>query len=476
MNIADRFSTHLREIMAKSIRIATEMHNPLVEPIHLLFVMQTQNGSVAAEILVQFKLDYKIVEQAILSLPSDAKPTDPIKKNIDQLLLANFSETTKSILEKAMFIAHENDHNYVGTEHLLVATILLKDPLVEETLKNSKINIENLSDQLKAVLNNASQFPQITDAAEMMERIQQSLGDDLLSPQTPMTQPIANNKKQKKKETALDFFATDLTNPATQKNIDPVIGREKEIERLAQILCRRTKNNPILLGDPGVGKTAIVEGLAKKIMNGEVPDVLLGKKVYALDMGMLIAGTTFRGEFEARLHHVIEDIAEDPNIILFIDEIHNIVGAGSNQGTMDAANILKPVLARGHLRCIGATTPNEFKKYIESDAALERRFQPIYVKQSSIEDTLKILAGIKKNFEIYHNLKISADAIKMAVKLSDRFISNKFLPDKAIDLLDETAAAKKLKTKASSEKTELWKLQRASGQKRQFYGSGKIKK
>src|SRR3989339_20123 len=360
MNIADRFSTHLREIMAKSIRIASELHHQQVEPIHLLFTMQSQNGSVAAEILNQFKLDAKTVEKAVLNLPSDAKSNDPVKKTTDQLLLAGFSENTKSILEKAMFIAHENGHNFVGTEHLLVATIRFTDKLVEEVLKKSKINTENLNNQLKSILANASQFPQITDVAEMMERIQQNLGDDLMTSLPPMSQPItSSNKQTKKKDTALDYFATDLTDSETQKTIDPVIGRENEIERLAQILCRRTKNNPILLGDPGVGKTAIVEGLAKKIMSGEVPDALINKKIYALDMGMLIAGTTFRGEFEARLHHVIEDIVNDPNIILFIDEIHNIVGAGSNQGTMDAANILKPVLARGHLRCIGATTPNE---------------------------------------------------------------------------------------------------------------------
>ncbi|EKD43873.1 MAG: ATP-dependent Clp protease, ATP-binding subunit, partial [uncultured bacterium] len=228
------------------------------------------------------------------------------------------------------------------------------------------------------------------------------------------------------------------------------IGREDEIERLIQILCRRTKNNPVLLGDPGVGKTAIVEGLAKRILQNQVPDILLNKKIYALDMGLLIAGTIYRGEFEGRLRQVIDDVSRNPNIILFIDELHNIVGAGSNQGTMDAANILKPALARGQIRCIGSTTLAEFKKHIENDAALERRFQPIFVKEPSLADTVKILAGIKTNYEIFHSIKISKEAIEAAVNLSDRYISNKFLPDKAIDILDETAAAKRIGIKNAS--------------------------
>jgi ATP-dependent Clp protease ATP-binding subunit ClpC len=267
----------------------------------------------------------------------------------------------------------------------------------------------------------------------------------------PMSTPIPKNtKRNRKKETALDFFATNLTDTELQKNIDPIIGRDLEIERLIQILCRRTKNNPVLLGDPGVGKTAIVEGLAKRILQNKVPDILLNKKIYSLDMGLLIAGTIYRGEFEDRLRQVIDDVANNPNIILFIDELHNIVGAGSNQGTMDAANILKPALARGQIRCIGSTTLNEFKKHIENDAALERRFQPIFVKEPTLEDSIKILEGIKTNYEIFHNIKIDKSAVEAAVRLSDRYVSNKFLPDKAIDLLDETASAMRINSKNAS--------------------------
>jgi ATP-dependent Clp protease ATP-binding subunit ClpC len=270
--------------------------------------------------------------------------------------------------------------------------------------------------------------------------------------------PFMEQTKDKRKQNALDFFATNLTAEELQKDIDPVVGRDAEIERLIHILCRRTKNNPILLGDPGVGKTAIVEGFAKRILQGDVPDLLLNKKVYNLDLGILIAGTIYRGEFEARLRQVIEEVINNPDIILFIDEIHNIVGAGSNQGTMDAANILKPALARGTIRCIGATTPGEFKKYIESDPALERRFQPIFVKEPSLEDTIKIIEGIKSNYEHYHSVHITSEAITKAVELADRYITNKFLPDKAIDLIDETAAAKRITIKMQVWQNKLVKI------------------
>jgi ATP-dependent Clp protease ATP-binding subunit ClpC len=307
--------------------------------------------------------------------------------------------------------------------------------------------------QLEIILTNSSQFPQMNKAPEIIDHIHESLEDMPLP-----TKPITASYKKNKKESILDYFGIELTNPEIEASIDPVIGRDKEIERMMQILCRRTKNNPILLGDPGVGKTAIVEGLAKKIATGAVPDILLNKKIYAIDMGLLIAGTAYRGEFEGRLRQVIEEATNNPDIILFIDELHNIVGAGSNQGNMDAGNILKPALARGNIRCIGATTPTEFKKHIESDPALERRFQPIHIKESSIADTITIMKGIKHNYEQYHNVIINDAAIEQAAILADRYITNKLLPDKAIDLLDETAAAKRLTLKPTPIQIKLWKL------------------
>ncbi len=447
MSILDRFSTHLKDVLSKSIQLATKLENKEVEPIHLLFILQNQKGSVASEILNRLKFDLKNIEKIILELPTATKKK---AAGTTELEMSPMSSDSKMAMEKSMAIAQEQGHNYIGTEHLLKAIIDLNNPTINLALKQNNVALTDMNKQLNTVLTNASQFPQITEVMEAVEKIQDNMfGSDHNDSPAPARAPKIN-KRTGKKETALDFFATNLTNPELQKNIDPIIGREHEIERLIQILCRRTKNNPVLLGEPGVGKTAIVEGLAKRILQNKVPDLLLNKKIYALDMGLLIAGTIYRGEFEGRLHQVIDDVAANPNIILFIDELHNIVGAGSNQGTMDAANILKPALARGQIRCIGSTTLNEFKKHIESDSALERRFQPIFVKEPTPEDSIQILEGIKTNYEVFHSIKINKSAVEAAVRLSQRYITNKFLPDKAIDLLDETAAAKRINSKNSS--------------------------
>ncbi|MCD4705160.1 AAA family ATPase, partial [bacterium] len=240
-------------------------------------------------------------------------------------------------------------------------------------------------------------------------------------------------------------FTFELTSTEIQKKIDPVIGREKEIDRLIQILCRRTKNNPILLGEPGVGKTAIVEGIAKKIIQGKVPDVLLDKKIITLDLGAMISGTMYRGEFEKRLKKVIDDAKNDENVILFIDEIHTIVGAGASSGQLDAANLLKPELAKGDLKVIGATTVLEYKKYIESDPAFERRFQSILIDEPNVQETKQIIKGLRENYEKYHLVEITDEAIDAAINLSQRYLPDKFLPDKAIDLIDEAAAKFRMK-------------------------------
>ncbi len=459
MDIIDRFSTYLRDVLTRSVMLATELHNEEVEPLHVFFALSVLNGSIANEIIKKMKIDPKIIEELLLQIPS-IKQVKNVKNQ--QAELANLSKKARAILEKAIMHAHKNNHNYVGTEHLLLSLINSNDVLVNKLLEINNTNKEDIVKQTEIILNNASQFTQIAEISEIAEKMQNSLNNNPLIPNTvdPLIKtPNAMNKKETQ-SSALDFFATNLTKSEIQKNIDPVIGRKNEIERMIQILCRRNKNNPVLIGEPGTGKTAIVEGLAKKICNGDVPDILLNKKVFALDMAMLLAGTTFRGEFEARLQQVIEEINNDPNIIVFIDELHNIVGAGSNQGTMDAANILKPVLARGQMRCIGATTPTEFKKYIENDGALERRFQPIIVRQSSVEDTAQILIGIKSNYEKYHNVIITEEAAKAAARLSERYITDKFLPDKAIDLLDETAASVRVKTKLSATQNMLIELEK----------------
>ncbi len=451
MQLVDRFSSHLKDILAKSIHLAAELKNPAVEPAHLLFATTQQKGSVATEILTRFKITAKVIEQTILTLP--------IRK--DSVLhpgtasLTPLSPATKAILEKAMLVAQENNHNYIGSEHLLSALINSADPLIQGIFQKAGVKLDEMQKQVDVVLANATHLPHLTEVTEAVEKLEEGAHDHELE-----EEPLLDmTKKGKKKESALEFFATNLTNLVIQKNIDPVIGRESEIERVIQVLSRRTKNNPLLLGEPGVGKTAIVEGLAKRIVEGDVPEMLLNKKIFALDMGMLIAGTIYRGEFEARLRQVIEEATGNPSVILFIDELHNIVGTGANQGTMDAANILKPALARGQLRCIGATTPQEFKKYIENDPALERRFQPVMVKEPTAEDAVRILNGIRTNYEAYHKITVLDEAITAAVKLSERYITSKFLPDKAIDLIDETSAAKRLSIKKVTPQSKLARLE-----------------
>ncbi len=458
MNILDRFSTHLKEILAKAMQIAAELKNHEIEPLHLLFALINEKGSVAAEIINRAKPDIKVLEQMIFAVPADPNA----KKDFQDISTASvqippLSALSKIALEKALIVAQKNGHNYLGSEHLLAALLDLDDDKLKEFFKVSNLKIEPISKEIDSTLANASQFPGLSEVAEAAEHIQ----ENLLGPSMPQPsrKPRKNKRKnEKNSDSALDYFAVNLTDPANQKNIDPLIGRGREVERLIQILSRRTKNNPILLGDPGVGKTAIVEGLAKKIIEGDVPDKLRRKKIYSVDLGLLVAGTIYRGEFESRLKDLIDEAISDSEIILFIDEIHNIVGAGSSQGSMDAANLLKPALARGQIHCIGSTTPAEYKKFFESDAALERRFMPIIVREPNISEAEKILQGIKKNFELFHQIKIEDAAANAAVTLSARYISGKFLPDKAIDLIDETAAAKRLSIKNSPDEELLFTL------------------
>ncbi|MBI2444313.1 MAG: ATP-dependent Clp protease ATP-binding subunit [Candidatus Magasanikbacteria bacterium] len=462
MELADRFTNHLREVIAKAIQLTAELKNPAVEPIHLFFTLANQRGSVAAELLRRLNLNSKNLEQAILALPTikGALPAPPpARGGTAELALSPLSAATKAILEHAMLVAHHHSHSYIGTEHLLTALLHQGDRAITEVLTLSQVNLADLQRQLEVLLNNVGQFPDLTDVTEVVNRLEGHFGGPEAAPPKNSAAAPKTEATEKKRPTALEFFATDLTSPAVQKNIDPVIGRDREIERVIQILCRRTKNNPLLLGEPGVGKTAIVEGLGKRILEGKVPEPLLNKKIYALDMGLLIAGTIYRGEFEGRLRQVIDEVVGNPNIILFIDEIHTVVGAGASQGALDAANLLKPPLARGQIRCIGATTPAEYKKQIEADAALERRFQPVLCPEPTVADTTAILRGIKTNYELYHEVTILDEALVAAARTADRYLTGKFLPDKAIDLLDETAAAKRLSAKMPAVKSKLWRLE-----------------
>jgi ATP-dependent Clp protease ATP-binding subunit ClpC len=338
------------------------------------------------------------------------------------------SENLKLTIEKSAIVASQYGYQFIGTEHFLYGLITTPTNKGKVILSQLGIDIAELEQNLIAVFENISKFPEIPND----QHNHGSQGQDRFG--------AGAQNVDMKKGNMLEYFTTDLTKKAAEGKVDPVIGRKKEIERLISILGRRTKNNPVLIGEAGVGKTAIVEGLALAIARREVPDTLLDKKILSLDLALIVAGSMFRGEFENRLKQIIDEVKANPDIILFIDELHTMVGAGATTGSLDAANILKPALARGEMRAIGATTLAEYKKHIEHDAALERRFQPILVEEPSQEESVEILKGLRPNYERHHNIAITDEAIKAAVELSSRYIQDHFLPDKAVDLVDETAA------------------------------------
>ena len=338
-----------------------------------------------------------------------------------------FTPRAKRVLELSWDEARQLGHNYIGTEHLLLGLIREDQGVAARVLETLGVDLNKIRSNVIKILGESK--PQIV---------------------TSGSSSSSSSSTSKAKTPSLDEFGTDLTLAAAELRLDPVIGREKEIERVIQILARRTKNNPVLLGEPGVGKTAVVEGLALRIVNSEVPDILDGKKVIQLDMGLLIAGTKYRGEFEERLKKIMDEIRQAGNIILVIDEMHTLIGAGAAEGAIDAANILKPALSRGEIQVIGATTLDEFRKHIEKDTALERRFQSIIIEEPSIEDSIEIIRGIKPKYEEHHRLIISDDAIVASVKLSSKYVTDRFLPDKAIDVLDEASSKVRLKVSSLS--------------------------
>ena len=324
-----------------------------------------------------------------------------------------FTPRAKRVLELSLEEARQLGHNYIGTEHLLLGLIREGEGVAARVLENLALDLTKIRTQVIRLLG---------DTAETTTGTSQNKG------KTP----------------TLEEFGSNLTQKAAEGKLDPVIGRQKEIERVIQILGRRTKNNPILIGEPGVGKTAIAEGLAQRITNRDVPDILEDKRVVTLDIGLLVAGTKYRGEFEERLKKIIDEIRVANNVILVIDEVHTLIGAGAAEGAIDAANILKPALARGEMQCIGATTLEEYRKHIEKDPALERRFQPVIVGEPSVEETIEILYGLRDRYEKHHKLVISDEALTAAAKFADQYIADRFLPDKAIDLIDEAGSRVRL--------------------------------
>jgi ATP-dependent Clp protease ATP-binding subunit ClpC len=425
----EKFTDHFKKTLSSAQELAINLQNKSVKPLHILYAIAIEKGCIGADVLAKNKFTAEESKDIlnILNTGNEDDATD----------VPTLSTQTQQIVEKAVTIAFEHKHQFIGTEHLLASLMMSKNGDLLKFLGSKNVDPQIIRKHLETVLHSTSKFSDLTS-------IKKHNHDMNMMPENEMEKIL--NPNSESDESALSYYTIELTDEEIQQNIDPVIGRESEIDRLIQILSRRTKNNPILLGDPGVGKTAIIEGLAKRIVNGKVPDVLANKKILSLDLGSTVAGTIYRGEFENRIKKIIEEVKRDKNIILFIDEIHNLMGAGSATGSLDAANLLKPELARGTLHCIGITTPEEFKKYIESDAAFERRFQPIIVKESTRDESIEIIQGLKKNYEKYHNVEITDEAINAAVDYSIRYLQDKFLPDKAIDLVDEAAAKLKVET------------------------------
>src|SRR5215207_6965660 len=405
----ERFTQRARRVLSLAQEEAERLQHNYIGTEHLLLGLIREEGGVAGRVLRELGLEQRRVEELVERMTRASTRTSALQPEL--------SPGTKRVLELAVDEARRMGHHYIGTEHLLLGLVRLTEGVAIDILKRLGVSPEEVRRSTRRVLQESP----------------------VQNPQPNQEEPQRRRTPREGKTPLVDQLATDLTALAQEGKLDPVVGRETEIERVIQVLSRRRKNNPALIGEPGVGKTAIVEGLAQRIVNGETPKPLLNKRVLQLDVGSLVAGTMYRGQFEERLKRVIEELKSSDSI-LFIDEVHMLVGAGSAGSSVDAANILKPALARGELQCIGATTLDEYRKHIESDAALERRFQQILVSEPSIEETIEILQGIKVPYQEHHNVEITDEAIEAAATLSARYVPDRFLPDKAIDLIDEASA------------------------------------
>ncbi len=437
-------SKNVQRIKQEAYNVATQTGGEIGSE-HLLAGIVVIDGSIANNLLRLHGVTLPRIQNCFHAVSLKTEPY--------------YSARTKRILENAQVFAAESGENVVGSEHLLAAIINERDCIGYAILSNTADNISLLEKELIDILNeekrNNSGYFEVrnssenlgvgADVGQAIENVNKRMRGFGIEDDNAIKR-ISKNETQNQAGTVkeLEGFGSDLTQKARENKLDPVIGRDKEIERIIQILCRRTKNNPVLIGEPGVGKSAVSEGLALAIVNDQVPDALKGKKVFSLDMAGIVAGTNDSGEFEERFKTALEAVKRAGDIILFIDEIHTIVNAGGAEGAVDAANILKPMLARGEIQTIGATTIDEYRKYIEKDAALERRFQPIIVEQPSVEDTVLILKGLRDKYEAHHKVTITDEAIEAAANFSDRYITDRFLPDKAIDLVDEAASRKRI--------------------------------
>ncbi len=416
------FTERVRKVLAMAREEAARLHHEYVGTEHILLGLIREGEGVAAAVLQNLNVDLDEIQQKIEETVKKGKASQATGPDLP------YTSRAKKVLELAMGEARELNHSYVGTEHLLLGLLREEKGIAAQVLTDAGVNLDAARAETLRLL--GTEMPQTGTAAAG-------------GPQTPQSTPSSKGEK-KSKTPALDHFCRDLTQLAAEGQLDPTIGRAKEIERVMEVLTRRKKNNPVLIGEPGVGKTAIVEGLAQLIANGTCPDSLRDNRVLSLDMAAVIAGTKYRGQFEERLKAVMNEIAQNKNVILFIDELHTLVGAGAAEGAIDASNMLKPALARGELQCVGASTLNEYRKYIEKDGALERRFQTVVVEPPSVDETVEILKGLRKRYEDHHRVTIPDETLVLAAKLSERYITDRFLPDKAIDVIDEAGARARL--------------------------------
>ena len=414
------FTERGKKVIQLAHHEALRMGHPMVEPEHILLGLIQEGGGTACQAMTALGLDLERVKSQIEEAMGQTRPN---MKSIDLPL----SPRMKKALELAMLEARNMGVNYVDTEHMLLGILGDDNSLVSQYFFTMGVDVATARRQVSALLQE---------------------GDGSADPKGPNVELLSDRlrKKGRSRTPTLDQLGIDLTQRGHDGELDPVIGRDREIRRIMQVLCRRTKSNPVLIGDPGVGKTAVVEGLAQKIADGAVPEPLKDKRVVQLNTGNLVAGTKYRGEFEERLRRVVKELSDSGDVILFVDEVHTIVGAGNAEGAVDAANILKPSLSRGAFQLIGATTQDEYRKYVERDAALERRFQPVQVEEPSIPDTVLILKGLRDRYEAHHQVSISDEALAAAAQLSARYVQDRFLPDKGIDLIDEAGARSRLRT------------------------------
>src|SRR4051812_45681960 len=428
----ERFTDRARKVMQLANQEAQRFNHEYIGTEHVLLGLIKEGSGVAANVLKNLDVDLRKIRLEVEKL---------VQSGPDMVTMGKLPQTprAKKVIEYSMEEARNLNHNYVGTEHILLGLLREQEGVAAQVLMNLGLKLEEVREEVLNLLGHGLEGEGGAEGGGRGGREAAGVSSGGSSEST------SSSGRSKSKTPALDSFGRDLTELARQGKLDPVIGREKEIERTVQILCRRTKNNPVLLGEAGVGKTAIVEGLAQRVVDGNVPEIMADKRIVVLDLAMMVAGTKYRGQFEERIKAVMNEVRRAKNTILFIDELHTLVGAGGAEGAIDASNVLKPALARGEIQCIGATTLDEYRKYIEKDSALARRFQEIIVEPSSKPETIEILKGLRDRYESHHRVQITDDAVESAVELSSRYITGRCLPDKAIDVIDEAGARVRLK-------------------------------